>query len=78
MDRVIVPILMRTKLYLVLLCFVLAGLPWLFPAGSSSRVLGFPCWAIYSLAVSAVYACVVSFVVWRFWEIGEDGSERGD
>jgi membrane protein implicated in regulation of membrane protease activity len=75
---------MRAKLYPILLLFVLLSLPWVFPAGSAGRIMGFPAWAVYSLFVSFVYACVVSFFVWRFWDSGEEtedvskDSETGD
>jgi hypothetical protein len=66
---------MRAKLYPILLLFLLLSLPWVFGTGSSSRLMGFPAWAVYSLFVSLVYACVVSFFVWRFWDAGEDSDE---
>lgn len=68
---------MRKTLYPVLFLFVLAALPWFFPRGYSGAVMGFPGWAVYSLGLSFVYACVVSFFVWRYWDAGSE-QEDGD
>ena len=70
-SGVIVAHRMRAGLYLVLLFFLLALLPWVFPTGYMGRVFGFPVWAVYSPFVSIVCPGIVSIFVCRFWDAGE-------
>ena len=67
---------MRVILYTTILLFLLAAIPWGVAEGSESRLWGFPAWAVYSLAVSFIYACVVSVFVSRYWDNG-DSDEKG-
>ena len=66
---------MRAILYTTISLFLLAAIPWGFAEGSEGRLWGFPAWAVYSLVVSFLYACVVSVFVWRFWDNGDGEDE---
>lgn len=67
---------MRAVLYTIILLFLLAAIPWGFAEGSEGRLWGFPSWAVYSLTVSFLYACVVSVFVSRYWDNGDKGDDE--
>ena len=66
---------MRALLYTTLALLLLASVPWFFAEGSDTRIGGFPAWAVYSLAISIIYACVISVFVSRFWDNGDNDDE---
>ena len=67
---------MRALLYIPLALLLVASIPWGFAEDSTVRLWGFPSWAIYSVAISFVYACVISAFVSRFWDKGIDDEEN--
>lgn len=63
--------------WLVLLALPLT-VPWWFSGAGPAKLLGMPAWALYSLAATLVYACLVAWLLAKKWDVlarGEDGDE---
>ncbi len=59
----------RAKIYCITILILIASVPWFFFEGGAEHFLGLPAWALYSLAVTILYAVAVAFVLQRFWPL---------
>ena len=68
--------LTRTRLYILILFFLLLTVPWFFSGNSSNIVEGFPPWALYTLMATLIYAVIISYFLGRYWSLSSREEEE--
>ena len=66
----------RTRLYILILLFLLLTVPWFFSDISSIIVAGFPPWALYTLLATLLYAVVISYFLGKYWSLSAREEEE--
>ncbi len=56
------------KVMCLSIILLLATAPWFFLT-RERQILGFPCWAFYSMCMSMVYAIVISIIFFSYWNM---------
>ncbi len=68
-------IVRRVLVLLLPLALLALSVPWPFVADSGRRLLGLPVWAVYSLAMAALFAITVAVMIGRCWELSAGGDD---
>ncbi len=66
----------KSRIYLSIALLPLLSVPWFFGPSSSAVVLGFPIWALYSLAITLLFSLLLCWILQRYWSLlAEDESD---
>ena len=66
----------RTRLYILILLFLILTVPWFFSDISSIIVAGFPLWALYTLMATLIYAVIISYLLEKYWSLSAREEEE--
>jgi ascorbate-specific PTS system EIIC-type component UlaA len=61
-------IMSLTKIWSVVLFFILLSVPWWFTSSESTKsIAGFPDWVVYSFVVTLLFAIAVAWIISKHW-----------
>jgi len=59
-----------------MLVLILLTIPWFFSGITSSIIIGFPSWALYTFIATFIFAIITSYLLGKYWNLSSRELEK--